>query len=275
VLLDVRWAARRAARHRQLPAGPSSRRGLRRPGPGTWPARPVPAGPAPRCPTRPPSRRRCVAAGVSRDRPVVVLRRQRRDELRPVAGGRCATSAHPDVRVLGRRLPGPGPGAGLPGQHGRARPRRPGGLQRGARPDAGAGLRAGAQETGADRPAPRRAGRGSAYRGETEPVDPVRRAYPRCGERRRRRANVKPGRHLQGPRRGSPPGFAAPPALTLARVRRSVSYLRLRRHRGPTRSSRSRLAGIPAALLRRLLVQLGHRSRPGRWRPAGPVATGG
>ena len=216
VLLDARWRLAGPARHRQLPAGPPARRGLRRPGPG--PGRPARAArarrPAPAAgPGRLPGRD---ARGRGEPGPAGRgVRRRGRHGGRPrlVDAALLRPPGRPGAR---RRLPGLDRGRPS-GDRGRAGPgtRR---LHRGARPPAGArrGRRAG---DGAGRPAPRRAGGGALPRRDRA-GRPRGRAHPRRGQRAHRRQR-EPRRHLPRPRPSSPPG-SPPSAPSRRRAPRSA-----------------------------------------------------
>jgi hypothetical protein len=244
-------AARRAARHRQLPRGPPARRGLRRPR-----SRPVRAGRTRRAapaagdgtvpggdargrgesrPSRRGLRRRGLPARCPRVVDAALLRARGRQgarrRLSRLAGGRA--------RGDNRRA---GPGAGR--------------LHRTARPAACA-RRVGSRRAGADRAAARRQG-GRAVPGREGARRPGRRPHSRRGQRARgRQPDLR--RHLQG-RRGT--------RRRLRRARRRAwragrRLLRLRRHRGPGGPGAD--AGRhPGSAVRRLLVGLDHRSRPPR-----------
>ena len=215
----------------------------------------APPGPAGRHPLPDPAAFQAAmrAAGVSRDRPVVVY-----DDSDAMSAARgwwtLRYFGHPDVRVLdgGYRA---WAGAGLPVSTDEPAP-APGDFtaEPGQMPVLDA---AGAQETA-------RTGllldarAGERYRGETEPVDPVAGHIPGAVSAPTA-GNVNPDGTFKDPAGlaarfaalGADPGAGTPVGC----------LLRLRRHRGP-RGLRARAGRHPRRALRRLLVQLGHRPRP-------------
>ena len=221
----------------------------------------APPGPAGRHPLPDPAAFQAAmrAAGVSRDRPVVVY-----DDADAMSAARgwwtLRYFGHPDVRVLdgGYRA---WAAAGLPVTTDEPAP-APGDFtaEPGQMPVLDA---AGAQADGADRAAARRAG-GRALPRRDRAGRPGRRAHPRRGERAHR-GQREPGRHLQrtppDSRPGSPgsvPSRGAPPVGALLRLRASPRPTRSSRSRWPASPPRSTSAPGPT----------GSPTPPGPWPPA-------
>ena len=227
-----------------------------------------PPGPAGRHPLPDPAAFQAAmrAAGVSRDRPVVVY-----DDGDAMSAARgwwtLRYFGHPDVRVLdgGYRawaaagLPvttaGPAP---VPGDF-TAEPWPDAGARRGGRPGGGADRAAARREGGGALPRRDRAGR------------PGGRAHPRRGQRAHR-GQREPGRHLQGPRRargqvrrapGGRPQTALPGGAT-APVGPPTAAPGSPR---PTRSSPSRWPASPPRSTS-APGPTGSPTPPARWRPA-------
>ena len=218
-----------------------------------------PPGPAGRHPLPDPAAFQAAmrAAGVSRDRPVVVY-----DDGDAMSAARgwwtLRYFGHPDVRVLdgGYRAwagaglavttaePAPAPGdfTAEPGQ-------MPVLDAAGAQAAARTGLLLDARA-------------GERYRGETEPVDPVAGHIPGAVSAPTA-GNVNPDGTFKDPAELAA-RFAALAAVAASALPGRSSgrrLLRLRRHRGP-RGPRARAGRHPRRALRRLLVQLDRRPRP-------------